>query len=600
MKMIIERDEKARIAQEEREEKARIAQKEHEEKARIAQEEREEKARIAQKERDEQTNAQMMAIIGKIQDGKNTEQKPDQCRRMEPEPEQIRMTANAEDAASSINSEEVPAALTKKSGISDQPGMYLNDVAVCSIMAESVCNSIPLEKEIGSGTTEMLSYEEDEPRDMDMGVEGVLANVSSEDVICEATFQELSTTDTTIELDVVDVSSVNIVLEDTFGEEVFPEEINNNDGSRMEDLVGDSSLDTISEEWFGKEARPEEVCCGAPETQMVDMALGIEKSFGANGCRDMEDEFSLSVSPRNFPSKEDRDLPPKQNLIGRRTEQDVSSDSGKERKNSPENSEKNLGEKEDPRINRSDHEIMAPRRDKTVRPKKVKARVSPTDLQLSLKEGRGLDRRLGKGDLANKGCGRGRSKDREVRLSILGKEIVEANRCQGTEPENQKRMTKEQESCKGVLIKELLATVPIILQQQKTLNVHHLRANQKGMTYGPFDRGKIRESCQHIEPDEIEELRNKEERTVPSMDNKELQTEEKDVLKEIQEPATIPTTTFEENHGFQTVPEETQEVVLNPEEYLQEETAPMKRPKRLRNPPKRLVIDTSKKNYDFI
>ena len=78
--------------------------------------------------------------------------------------------------------------------------------------------------------------------------------------------------------------------------------------------------------------------------------------------------------------------------------------------------------------------------------------------------------------------------------------MIEANRCQGTEPENQKRITKEQESCKGVLIKELLATVPIILQQQKTrLNVHHLRANQKGMTYGPFDRGKIRESCQHVE-----------------------------------------------------------------------------------------------------
>ena len=180
---------------------------------------------------------------------------------------------------------------------------------------------------------------------------------------------------------------------------------------------------------------------------MVDMALGIENSFGANGCRDTEDEFSLSVSPRNFPSKEDRDPPsPKQNLIGRRTEQDVSSDSGKEGRNSPENSEKNLGEKEDPRINRSDHEIMAPRRDKAVRPKKVKARVSPTDLQLSLKEGRGLDRRSGKGDLANKGGGRVRSKDREVRL-----------------------------------------------------NVDHLRANQKGMTYWPFDRGKIRESCQHVE-----------------------------------------------------------------------------------------------------
>ena len=390
---------------------------EYDEKARIAQEEREEKRRIAQKEQ----NEQMMAIIGMLLDGKTIEQKPDQCRKMEPEPEQIRMTANAEDAASSINSEEVPAAVTKKSGISDQPGMYLNDVAVGSIiMAESVCNSIPLEKEIGSGTIERLSDEEDEPRDIDIGVEGVMANVSSENVRCGAThtFQELSTTDTTIELDIVDVSSVNIVLGETFGEEVSPEEI-----------------------------RPEEVCCEAPETQMVNMALWMENSFGANGCRDMEDEFSLSVSPRNFPSKEDRDpSSPKQNLIGRRTEQDVSSDSGKEGRNSPESTEKNLGEKEDPRTNMSDHRIMTPRRDRAVRPKKVKARVSPTDLQLSLKEGRGLDRRSGKGDLANKGGGRVRSKDREVRL-----------------------------------------------------NVDHLRANQKGMTYWPFDRGKIRESCQHVE-----------------------------------------------------------------------------------------------------
>ena len=127
-----------------------------------------------------------------------------------------------------------------------------------------------------------------------MRVEGVLANISSEDVRCEAThtFQELSTTDTTIELDVVDVSSVNVVLEETFGEEVSPEKI-----------------------------RPVEVCCEAPETQVMDMALWMENSFGANGCRDIEDEFSLSVSPRNFPSKEDRDPPPpKQNLIGRRTE----------------------------------------------------------------------------------------------------------------------------------------------------------------------------------------------------------------------------------------------------------------------------------------
>ena len=61
-------------------------------------------------------------------------------------------------------------------------------------------------------------------------------------------------------------------------------------------------------------------------------------------------------------------------------------------------------------------------------------------------------------------------------------------------------MAKEQERSKGVLIKELLTTVPIILQQQRTrLNVDHLRANKKGMTYWPFDRGKIRESCQHVE-----------------------------------------------------------------------------------------------------
>ena len=95
-----------------------------------------------------------------------------------------------------------------------------------------------------------------------------------------------------------------------------------------------------------------------------------------------------------------------------------------------------------------------------MRPKKVKARVSPTDLQLSLKEGRGLDRRSGKGDLANKwGRRRGRSNDRKVKLSILGKEIVEVNKYQETKPENQKPQSKakEQESNNGVLIKELLA-----------------------------------------------------------------------------------------------------------------------------------------------
>ena len=183
------------------------------------------------------------------------------------------------------------------------------------------------------------------------------------------------------------------------------------------------------EERFGKEARPE-ACCEAPETQMVThMALWMENSFEANGCRDTEDGSSLSVSlqislesnrgpscechshwkdktwsngtmsdvqlvlgnPRNFPSKEDRDPPsPKQNFLWRRMEQDVSSDSGKKGRNSSESFEKNLGEKEDPRINRNDHEIMAPMRDKAVRPKK--ARVSPLDLQLSIKEGRGLDR----------------------------------------------------------------------------------------------------------------------------------------------------------------------------------------------------------------
>ena len=113
MKMLMEYDEKTRIAQEERDEKhriaqeesdkkRRIAQEESDKKRRIAQEEREEKARIAQIERDEnrrialkeqneQANAQMMAIIGMLLDGRSIEQKPDQCRRMEPEPEQIRM-----------------------------------------------------------------------------------------------------------------------------------------------------------------------------------------------------------------------------------------------------------------------------------------------------------------------------------------------------------------------------------------------------------------------------------------------------------------------------------------------------------------------------
>ena len=333
--------------------------------------EHDEKCRIALKEQNEQANAQMMAIIGMLLDGRSVEQKPDQCRRMEPEPEQIRMTANAEDAAFPISSEGVPAAATGKGGNSDQSGMYLSDIAVGSIiMAGSVCNSIPLEKEIGSGIIEMLSDEEDESRDIDMRVEGVLANISSEDVRCEAThtFQELSTTDTTIELDIVDASSENIVLEEKFGEEVFPDKIRNNtDRARMIDLVCDSSENISFEERFRKEARPEETCCETSETQMVDMALWMENFFGANGCRDMEDEFSLAVSPRNFPSKEDRDSPsPKQHFFWRRTEQDVSSDSGKEGRNSPESSEKNLGEKEDPRINKSDHEIMVPRRDKVV------------------------------------------------------------------------------------------------------------------------------------------------------------------------------------------------------------------------------------------
>ena len=77
MKMLMEYDEKARIAQE------------LDEKHCIAQEERDEKRRIAQKEQ----NEQMMAIIGMLLDGK------------------------------------------------------------------SVCNSIPLEKEIGSGAIERLSDE---------------------------------------------------------------------------------------------------------------------------------------------------------------------------------------------------------------------------------------------------------------------------------------------------------------------------------------------------------------------------------------------------------------------------------------------------------
>lgn len=43
----------------------------------------------------------------------------------------------------------------------------------------------------------MFLYEEDEPRDKDMRVEGVLANVISGDVMCEAMlmFQELLDTD---------------------------------------------------------------------------------------------------------------------------------------------------------------------------------------------------------------------------------------------------------------------------------------------------------------------------------------------------------------------------------------------------------------------
>ena len=77
---------------------------------------------------------------------------------------------------------------------------------------------------------------------------------------------------------------------------------------------------------------------------------------GSNGT--MSDAQLDFRNPRNFSSKEDRNpQSPKQNFFWRMTEKDVSNDSGKERKNSPESSEKNLGEKDDAKINRSNHEI---------------------------------------------------------------------------------------------------------------------------------------------------------------------------------------------------------------------------------------------------
>ena len=224
---------------------------EYDEKYHIAQEEHNEKACIAFKEQIRHINATWMAKVGMLQNDRSIRQKPDQYRKMEPEPEKIKMTANAE--ASPINSE-VLASVTKKRDNFDQPGKYLNNILVGTIiMAESVCNSISLEKEIGSWSIEMLSYEKDKPWDIDMRVEGVMVNVSSENVRCEAThtFQELSTADASIELDVVNVSSANIVLEEKFGEEVFPEEIRNNTyRSKMINLVYDSSVNIIFEERF--------------------------------------------------------------------------------------------------------------------------------------------------------------------------------------------------------------------------------------------------------------------------------------------------------------------------------------------------------------
>ena len=75
----------------------------------------------------EHNNAIWMAKVEMLLDVRSIRQNTDQYRKMEPEPEQIKMTANAEDAASPINSEEVPAAVAKKGGNSDQPGIYLND-----------------------------------------------------------------------------------------------------------------------------------------------------------------------------------------------------------------------------------------------------------------------------------------------------------------------------------------------------------------------------------------------------------------------------------------------------------------------------------------
>ena len=63
---------------------------------------------------------------------------------------------------------------------------------------------------------------------------------------------------------------------------------------------------------------------------------------------------------------------------------------------------------------------MVLRRDKAVRSAKVKARVLSTNFQLSLKEGKGIEERSGKGDLVNKGGRRrGRSKDRKVKWRNL-------------------------------------------------------------------------------------------------------------------------------------------------------------------------------------
>ena len=85
-----------------------------------------------------------------------------------------------------------------------------------------------------------------------------------------------------MELDIVDVSSANIVLETKFGEETLTEETQNDIDSYRLHCYRSKVIDQVDisfEKGFGEEAQPEEVCSEPPEIQMVYVAHWMDNSF---------------------------------------------------------------------------------------------------------------------------------------------------------------------------------------------------------------------------------------------------------------------------------------------------------------------------------